>query len=99
MDPLNLQKDVNQFVLLSMKPKQRKMLQSHFQILDKWSTVLSLQSLPTEAAWPDSCLGTDWGQQETETSSESGPESGQLACWSSLEDEGTEIPRTQRPRS
>lgn len=42
----------------------------------------ALKSLPTEAAQPDSCLGTDRGQQETKTSSEPGPESRWLGCWS-----------------
>ena len=46
------------------------------------------KSLPAEATQPDSCLGTDLGQQETETASELGVESGQLSCWSYLGEEG-----------
>ena len=37
----------------------------------------ALKSLPAEAAWPDSFLGTDLARQEVETASELGVESGQ----------------------
>lgn len=59
----------------------------------------ALKALPTEAAHPDSCLGTHQGQQETEALSELGPESGEPGCWSYLGKEGAEIPPTQRPLS
>lgn len=40
MDLQKIHRDVNRLVILRMRPKQRKILQSHFQILDKWSTML-----------------------------------------------------------
>lgn len=80
VDLPNLQKEVNRSVLLRREAKQRKTPQSHFQILDKWWS--AVQSLPAGAARPDSCLGTHLGQQETETPSELGLESGHLSCCS-----------------
>lgn len=69
-----------QLCSLQKELKQRKMLQSHRQIVDtRWSAV---QSLPPEAAQPDSCPGPDVGQPETEVPSGLGLQSGQLSCCS-----------------
>lgn len=95
VDLPNLQEEVNRSVLLRREAKQRKMLQSHFQILDKRGS--ALQSLPPGAVWPDSCLGTHLGRQDTEMPSELGLEPGHLSCCSDQGEKEAECPPAQRP--
>ena len=91
MHLLNLQKAVNRFALLRTEPKQRKMLWSHFQLLDKWSTLLwshSLQKLPGQILF----LAQTWPSRRW-----SGVRIAELLLL--LRERGTEIPSTRSPLS